>query len=67
MTGVHYRAAVPDTPAYADSGKPCPNATERARRQLSLPMHPHLTSEDVERIAAAVGAHAGQVGAASPR
>ncbi len=67
MTGVHYRSAVPDTPAYAGFGEPCPRASERARLQLSLPMHPHLSSEDVERIAAAVDAYAARAGAASPR
>lgn len=67
MTGVHYRSALPDTEAFAGRGEPCATATERARRQLSLPMHPHLSAADVERIAGAVGALATQPGAASPR
>ncbi|MEJ7790009.1 MAG: DegT/DnrJ/EryC1/StrS family aminotransferase [Thermoleophilaceae bacterium] len=67
MTGVHYRTAMPDTPAFAGSGEPCLAARERARRQLSLPMHPHLASEDLERITTAVGAFAAQAGTASPR
>jgi dTDP-4-amino-4,6-dideoxygalactose transaminase len=53
-TGVHYRAAVNTTPAFADGADACPVAEDRARRQLSLPMHPHLREADVERVAQAV-------------
>lgn len=56
MTGVHYRSAVPSTKAFARAGESFPRAEERARRQLSLPMHPHLDAQDVERIAAGVTA-----------
>jgi dTDP-4-amino-4,6-dideoxygalactose transaminase len=62
-TGVHYRVAVPSTPAYADSGDDCPVADGRAARQLSLPIHPHLSADDVERVADAVAEALG-VGAA---
>ncbi len=63
-TGVHYRVAVPSTPAFAGStSDDCPVADERAARQLSLPIHPHLTGEDVERVAGAVAEALG-VGAA---
>jgi len=54
-TGVHYRHALTNTPAFAGSTDACPVAEERARRQLSLPIHPHLSESDVCRIAAAVG------------
>lgn len=54
-SGVHYRRALPDTRAFSGHGEPCPVASDRARRQLSLPMHPQLAEEDLDRIAAAVG------------
>ena len=57
-TGVHYRVALPDTTAFADSGDDCPNATWRAAAQLSLPMHPHLDDEAIDRIVAGVSANA---------
>jgi dTDP-4-amino-4,6-dideoxygalactose transaminase len=49
-TGVHYRYAMTMTTAFAGSEDECPVAEERARRQLSLPIHPHLRAEDVRRI-----------------
>jgi dTDP-4-amino-4,6-dideoxygalactose transaminase len=42
-----------DTPS--DAGDAFPAAARRARSQLSLPMHPHLTREDTEFIASVVG------------
>jgi dTDP-4-amino-4,6-dideoxygalactose transaminase len=54
-TGVHYRRTVNQTPAFADSTDSCPVAEERARRQLSLPIHPHLEDRDIRRIVDAVG------------
>ena len=53
-TGVHYRQALPDTQAFAGSTDDCPVASARAARQLSLPMHPHLSAADIERVAEAV-------------
>ena len=53
-TGVHYRYALPTTKAFAASTDYCPVAEQRARRQLSLPIHPHLDEEDVLRIAEGV-------------
>ena len=53
-TGVHYRQTVPATPAFAPSLDDCPVAEWRARRQLSLPIHPHLQDSDVRRIVDAV-------------
>jgi dTDP-4-amino-4,6-dideoxygalactose transaminase len=49
-TGVHYRQAMTMTAAFAGSGDECPVAEERARRQLSLPIHPHLSDDDVHRV-----------------
>jgi UDP-2-acetamido-2-deoxy-ribo-hexuluronate aminotransferase len=53
--GVHYRVSLPSTPAFGEQVGVCPIAEDRARRQLSLPIHPHMSSEDIERVAAAVG------------
>ena len=53
-TGVHYRAALTRTGAFGDGADPCPVAEERADRQLSLPIHPHMTDDDVALVAGAV-------------
>ncbi|HET6865330.1 MAG TPA: DegT/DnrJ/EryC1/StrS family aminotransferase [Solirubrobacteraceae bacterium] len=53
-TGVHYRHALTQTPAFGNSGDSCPAAERRAALQLSLPMHPHLQRSDEEKIAGAV-------------
>jgi dTDP-4-amino-4,6-dideoxygalactose transaminase len=53
-SGVHYRTAVNATPAFALGADPCPVAEDRAARQLSLPMHPHLSDDAVEHVARAV-------------
>jgi dTDP-4-amino-4,6-dideoxygalactose transaminase len=54
QTGIHYEQPLPHTPAFLSSCDDCPVAVHRARLQLSLPMHPHLTQADVEHIASAV-------------
>jgi len=56
QTGIHYGEPLPRTPAFSSSDDDCPAAERRARLQLSLPMHPHLTRADVEQIASAVTA-----------
>ena len=56
MTGVHYRRPLHTTKAYGERHGEFPVAEGRAERQLSLPMHPHLSDADVERIALAVAA-----------
>jgi dTDP-4-amino-4,6-dideoxygalactose transaminase len=53
-TGVHYRTALTRTGAFGDGADPCPVAEERADRQLSLPIHPHLSDDDVALVAGAV-------------
>jgi dTDP-4-amino-4,6-dideoxygalactose transaminase len=53
-TGVHYRVALPSTPAFGERFGVCPVAEDRAQRQLSLPIHPYMSTEDAERVAAAV-------------
>lgn len=60
--GVHYPFPLHLTPAFADLDNfrgAFPNAEDAADRILSLPLHPHLTDEEqervVERFLAAVG------------
>jgi dTDP-3-amino-3,4,6-trideoxy-alpha-D-glucose transaminase len=59
-TGVHYPVPIHRTGAYALAGLgrgSLPAAESLADRVLSLPMHPSLTAEEIERIAAAVHAY----------
>lgn len=49
-TGVHYRRAIPTTTAFAHSSDKCPVAERRARRQLSLPIHPYLSERQIGRV-----------------
>jgi dTDP-4-amino-4,6-dideoxygalactose transaminase len=57
-TGVHYCPAVHGHPAWAEGqlvhGE-LPVAEAWAAEELSLPMHPDLRDEDIERVAEAVG------------
>ena len=56
-TGIHYSPAVHQHPAWRDSALrhgAVPNAEAWAAEELSLPMHPDLTPDQVERVAAAV-------------
>jgi dTDP-4-amino-4,6-dideoxygalactose transaminase len=52
--GIHYPLALTQTGAYAASGDSCPIAEDRAARQLSLPIHPHLSEAQVEDVVAAL-------------
>jgi dTDP-4-amino-4,6-dideoxygalactose transaminase len=54
QTGIHYAEPLHLTAAFTHVGGCAPVAERRAQTQLSLPMHPHLRREDVERIADAV-------------
>jgi dTDP-3-amino-3,4,6-trideoxy-alpha-D-glucose transaminase len=56
-TGVHYTPAVHQHPAWASSTlrhAEVPNAEAWAAQELSLPMHPDLTPDEVEHVAEAV-------------
>jgi len=55
-TGVHYAMPCHLQPAFRKYAPvaPLPVAERAAQRQLSIPMHPTLTSEEVQRVAAAV-------------
>ncbi|MFB7947868.1 DegT/DnrJ/EryC1/StrS family aminotransferase [Kitasatospora phosalacinea] len=54
---VYYPSPLPHQPAFAHAAAPdghWPHAERAARQCLSLPVHPHLTDAQVERITAAV-------------
>ncbi len=54
-SAVHYPFPISSTEAYASLGTPPLPASERlAGEILSLPLHPHLTDADADRIVAAV-------------
>ncbi|GGU92718.1 erythromycin biosynthesis sensory transduction protein EryC1 [Actinomadura cremea] len=58
---VYYPRPLPAQPAFAPYARPgavWPNAESAARRNLSLPLYPHLTDAQVEHIADAVHAFA---------
>jgi dTDP-4-amino-4,6-dideoxygalactose transaminase len=58
-TGVHYTPAVHQHPAWRDRAllhEELPNAEAWASEELSLPMHPDLLPEELERVAEAVHA-----------
>lgn len=60
--GVHYPLTVPDQPLYrrvAALGGPCPAATAAARQVVSIPVHPGLSQEDLDTVAAAVNSFPG--------
>jgi dTDP-3-amino-3,4,6-trideoxy-alpha-D-glucose transaminase len=60
-TGIHYAPAVHGHEAWAESPLrhgALPNAEAWAAEELSLPMHPDLVSEEVERVVDAVHAAA---------
>lgn len=60
--GVHYPAALHLTPAFSHLGYPAgsfPNAEAAAARIVSLPLHPHLTAAQQERVAEAFTAALG--------
>ncbi|MFJ6673507.1 DegT/DnrJ/EryC1/StrS family aminotransferase [Actinosynnema sp. NPDC091369] len=51
---VYYPAPLPRQPAFAEHAqrdRDWPAAASAARRQLAIPIHPHLTDAQVERIA----------------
>jgi dTDP-3-amino-3,4,6-trideoxy-alpha-D-glucose transaminase len=63
-TGIHYPRLIPDQKALRDSGTgeihgPLENAASLTGREVSLPIHPFLPDEDVERVISAVNAWRG--------
>ena len=56
-TGIHYPVPIHRQPAWLRTfgeGPALPRAERAARQILSLPVHPDLTDEEVERVADAV-------------
>lgn len=57
-TNIYYPRTMQNQTAYKNSpgGKmvPCPNANALCQNVLSLPMHPYLTLEDIEKVSQAV-------------
>lgn len=57
QTGIHYPVPCHLTPAFAAwATRPLPVAERAAQRILSLPMFPHLATEQVDRVVEAVAA-----------
>ncbi len=58
MPGEHYPAIVPDQPIMAhvafEFADDCRNARRFASSEVSLPIHPYLTDEEVQRVIEAV-------------
>ena len=54
--GEHYPIAIPDQPAMAraahENGDGCPTARRICASEVSLPIHPYLTEEEVEHVIA---------------
>jgi dTDP-4-amino-4,6-dideoxygalactose transaminase len=51
-TGVHYPVAVPDHPALPElSAAETPVARDWSRRELSLPIFPEMSRDEVEHVA----------------
>jgi dTDP-4-amino-4,6-dideoxygalactose transaminase len=51
QTGVHYSLAIHEQPAFAEFATgPLPEAEAGAAEVLSLPLHPHLESAQVDRV-----------------
>lgn len=55
QTGIHYPVPCHEQPGYtAWSHEPCPTASTAAREILSLPLHPHMDVEAVDRVCEAL-------------
>jgi dTDP-3-amino-3,4,6-trideoxy-alpha-D-glucose transaminase len=58
QTLVHYPALIPEQRALAgvphQTAEPLLRATRVARSELSLPVHPYLTDDEIDRVATAV-------------
>jgi dTDP-4-amino-4,6-dideoxygalactose transaminase len=55
---IHYPNPIHMTEAFADLGMPAgsfPNAERAAPMLLTLPLHPHITAEQQERVVDALG------------
>jgi dTDP-3-amino-3,4,6-trideoxy-alpha-D-glucose transaminase len=56
-TLIHYPIPLPAQPAFAAlNPAPCPEGARLAAEVFSLPLHPQMTNDDVDRVVAAVNA-----------
>jgi len=56
-TGIHYPVLCPEQPAFAKwSDGAFPSATRAAGEIVSLPLHPHMDVDDVDRVCRALSA-----------
>lgn len=53
-TGVYYPRPLSSYPHLAHGARRCPEAQRAAREVLSLPVHPSLTPQDVDRVVASL-------------
>ncbi|WP_101298338.1 DegT/DnrJ/EryC1/StrS family aminotransferase [Halegenticoccus soli] len=60
-TGIYYPIPIHRQPAYDDVDHRAPHAERAAAEVLSLPVHPNLSEEDVDRVGSAVAEYAGEV------
>jgi len=67
-TRVHYPLALPDQPALCNCypTRPMDTARDWAKRELSLPIFPGMTSTDIDRVVRVVNEHAHNWRADSP-
>jgi dTDP-3-amino-3,4,6-trideoxy-alpha-D-glucose transaminase len=60
-SGIHYPTLIPDQPALSGARFECRDALTQARRfattEVSLPIHPYLSDEQVERVVTACNAY----------
>lgn len=63
-TGCHYPTAIPDQPAMSkvafEMADPCALARQICASEISLPIHPYLTDEEVAKVIDSVNAFARQ-------
>jgi dTDP-3-amino-3,4,6-trideoxy-alpha-D-glucose transaminase len=57
-TLIHYPVPIPRQPAFASTPADCPLAARACDEVLSLPLHPAMADDDVDRVAEAVDAFA---------
>ncbi|WP_247001688.1 DegT/DnrJ/EryC1/StrS family aminotransferase [Halosolutus gelatinilyticus] len=56
-TGVYYPTCIHNQPAYDRIDATVPNAEEAAREVLSLPVHPNVSENELERIVEVISDH----------
>ncbi len=55
QTGIHYPVPCHEQGAYLEwADAPCPVASQAAKQIVSLPLHPHMTVDEVDRVCEAL-------------